>query len=86
MAIPISTQTRKENSYEDKSDLDKSDMGNSLPYRSASPSLEMIEKWLDEQTALRASMIEGYQTMAAENIRLAEEALPIALETWPQWE
>ena len=86
MAIPISTQTRSDINYEDNSYLDKSDVGNSLPYRSASPLLEMMEKWLDEQTALRASMIEGYRTMAAENLKLAEENIPIVHETWPQWE
>lgn len=74
-------QTRSDISYESKSDL-----GNSLKYESASPSLEMIEKWLNEQTALRTSMIEGYQTMATENLKLAEEGMSIALETWPQWE
>ena len=52
----------------------------------ASPSLETIEELINVQTALRASMIECYQTMAAENLKLAKEALPIALETWPQWE
>ena len=29
---------------------------------------------------------EGYQTMAAENLKLAEENISIVLETWPQWE
>ena len=52
----------------------------------ASPSLEMMRKWLNVQTALRASMIQGYHTMAAENLRFAEQALPIALEIWPKWE
>jgi len=52
----------------------------------ASPSLEVIAEWLNLQTALRASMIEGYQTIATENLRLAEEGMSIALETWPQWE
>lgn len=51
----------------------------------ASPSLEMMAEWLNLQTALSASMIEGYQTMAAENLKLAEEDMPIVLETWPQW-
>ena len=81
MVIPVSTQTRSNISYEDKSDL-----GDSLPYRLASPSLEMIETWLYEQTSLRASMTEGYRTMAVENLKLAEEDLPIVFETWPQWE
>lgn len=31
-------------------------------------------------------MAEGYQAMAAENRRLAEESLPVALEEWPDWE
>jgi len=34
----------------------------------------------------RAAMIEGYKAMAAENSRLAEESLPVALEEWPLWE
>lgn len=29
---------------------------------------------------------EGYKAMAAENSRLAEESLPLALEEWPDWE
>ena len=48
----------------------------------ASPSLEMLQACLD----LRTSMIEGYQVMASENLEIAEETLPIALETWPQWD
>lgn len=28
----------------------------------------------------------AYRAMAAENSRLAEESLPIALEEWPRWE
>ena len=50
----------------------------------SSPSIEMLAKWLDLKATLRDSMIEGYQTMAAENLRLAEEDMPIALETWPE--
>ena len=52
----------------------------------ASPSREKLDEWLDVKTALRASMIEGYQSMAAENLKMAEENLSIALETWPQWD
>ena len=52
----------------------------------ASPSIEMMAEWLNVQTALRTVMIQGYKTMATENWKLAEEALPIAFETWPQWE
>lgn len=52
----------------------------------ASPSFEAIEELINIQTALRASMIEGYRTMAAENLKLAEEDMSIVLETWPQWE
>jgi len=29
--------------------------------------------------------VEGYEAMAAENSLLAEEFLPIGLETWPTW-
>jgi len=52
----------------------------------ASPSLKVIQELLNVQTALRASMIEGYQAMATENLKLAEEGMSIALETLPQWE
>lgn len=52
----------------------------------ASPSIEMMAEWLNIQTTLRASMVEGYRIMAAENLKLAEENMPIVLETWPQWE
>lgn len=31
-------------------------------------------------------LAEGYKAMAEENIRLAEEFLPVALEEWPMWE
>ncbi|MDP2948647.1 MAG: ribbon-helix-helix protein, CopG family [Chloroflexota bacterium] len=36
------------------------------------------------QMDLRSWMIEGYQEMAEENHRLAEESLAIAQETWPR--
>ena len=52
----------------------------------SSPSMEMLANWLDLKATLQDSMIEGYQTMAAENLRLAEEDMPIALETWPEWD
>ena len=32
-----------------------------------------------------AEMAEGYKAMAEENKLLAEQSLPIALETWPRW-
>jgi len=52
----------------------------------SSPSMDMLAKWLSLKATLQNSMIEGYQTMAAENLRLAEEDMPIALETWPKWD
>ena len=84
MAIQLIAEYRQTPS--DISYNSKSDLGDSFKYRLASPSLEIMEKWLHEHTALRAAMIEGYQTMAAENLKLAEEDMPIVLETWPQWE
>jgi len=48
--------------------------------------MDMLAKWLSLKATLQNSMIEGYQTMAAENLRLAEEDMPIALETWPKWD
>ena len=32
-----------------------------------------------------AEMEEGYKAMAEENRLLAEQSLPIAIETWPRW-
>jgi hypothetical protein len=52
----------------------------------ASPSIEMMAEWPNIQTTLRASMVEGYRIMAAKNLKLAEENMPIVLESWPQWE
>lgn len=36
--------------------------------------------------AIESLMIEGYQAMADENIRLAEEFLPSERSDWPKWE
>ncbi len=36
-----------------------------------------------EEQRIRQRMIEGYKAVAAENLKFAEEALPLALETWP---
>ena len=78
MAIQIeSTSTRPDLRYS------VSAIGIEFKYLS-SPSMEILAKWLDLKAALQDSMIEGYQTMAAENLRLAEEDMPIALETWPE--
>ena len=30
-------------------------------------------------------MEEGYRLMAEENRQLAEQSIPVALETWPEW-
>lgn len=35
---------------------------------------------------VEVELAEGYKAMAAENIGLAEEFLPAALEEWPMWE
>ena len=68
-------------------DLEHSASGTGVSFMHiASPSLKVIQELLNVQTALRASMIEGYQAMATENLKLAEEGMSIALETWPQWE
>ncbi len=48
----------------------------------ASPSFEKMAEWLDVKTALQTSMIEGYQTMSAENLELAEGNISLAIETW----
>jgi len=49
---------------------------------------KVISSCLQEMAEKRklAEMEEGYKAMAKENRRLAEEALPIVLETWPSWE
>lgn len=89
MDVPVIAEYKQQRSiitYEDKSEVDTSDTGNALPFRTASPSLEMMRKWLDERTALKVTMIEGYNTMAVENLTLAEENMSMAFETWPEWE
>ncbi len=73
MAIDIKTAARMQ-------DLQYSETAIGIKFHSlSSPSIEILEEWLDLKAALRDSMIEGYQTMAAENLRLAEEDMPIAL-------
>lgn len=75
MAIDIKTAARMQ-------DLQYSVSAIGIKFHSlSSPSI-----WLDLKATLRDSMIEGYQTMAAENLKLAEEGMSIALKTWPQWE
>jgi hypothetical protein len=37
-----------------------------------------------ERERIRQRLIEGYKAMAEENQRLAEEWLPLSLETWPR--
>jgi predicted transcriptional regulator len=37
-----------------------------------------------EQERIRQLMIAGYKEMAEENLRLAEEALPAVIESWPR--
>ena len=37
----------------------------------------------EEEGRRRERMIEGYKATREENLRFAEEALPLALETWP---
>ncbi|PIU22952.1 MAG: hypothetical protein CO103_02525 [Chloroflexi bacterium CG_4_9_14_3_um_filter_45_9] len=55
----------------------------SLPFSLTEPSVRAqpneIEREQDE-------LAKGYRAMAAENKRLAEEYLPVALEEWPIWE
>lgn len=43
---------------------------------------EAIEE--TERERIRQRLIEGYKAMAEENERLAEEWLPLDLETWPR--
>jgi len=37
-----------------------------------------------EQERIRQLMIEGYKAMSEENLRLAEEAWPAVIESWPR--
>lgn len=37
-----------------------------------------------EEARVRELMIEGYRASAEETRKFAEEALPVALETWPE--
>lgn len=39
-----------------------------------------------KQAMLQQAMIEGYQAMAEENRRFAEEAMPLAAEVWDTFE
>jgi len=56
----------------------------SLPWQSLSsePDVDIIS---DLVTIGKDEAAEGYKVMAAENGLLAEEFLPIALESWPTW-
>jgi len=53
-----------------------------VPLPLAQPSLQMHLGVVQVEDEL----VEGYETMAAENSQLAEEFLPAALEEWPMWE
>jgi len=48
---------------------------------------KLIAECLREMADKRmiAEMEEGYKAMAEENRRLAEQFLPIVVETWPKW-
>ncbi len=39
----------------------------------------------EERTRIEALMIEGYKEMAEENLRFAEDSIPLALEIMPEW-
>lgn len=49
----------------------------------------LTQQPLDMYSGIMSSeeeLVEGYRAMAEENVRLAEEFLPAALEEWPMWE
>jgi hypothetical protein len=56
----------------------------SLPWQSilSEPDVDFVGDLL---TIGKDEAEEGYKAMAAENSLLAEEFLPIALESWPTW-
>ena len=56
----------------------------SLPWQSIlfEPDVDILG---DLVTVGKDKAVEGYEAMAAENSLLAEEFLPIALESWPPW-
>jgi hypothetical protein len=58
----------------------------SLPWHSPLPSNELNVDLTEHFARLFEQLEEGYKAMATENALLAEESLPVALETWPAWE
>jgi len=56
----------------------------SLPWQSiqSEPDVDIVGNLV---TIGKDEAVEGYEAMAAENSLLAEEFLPIALESWPTW-
>jgi hypothetical protein len=56
----------------------------SLPWQSQlfEPDIDIVD---DLVTTGKDDAVEGYKVMAAENSLLADEFLPIALESWPAW-
>jgi hypothetical protein len=56
----------------------------SLPWQSilSEPDVDIVG---DLVTIGKDEAVEGYEAMAAENSLLAEEFLPIVLESWPTW-
>ena len=56
----------------------------SIPWQSplSQPDVDIIG---DLATIGKDESVEGYKAMAAENSLLADEFLPIALESWPTW-
>ena len=53
--------------------------------RTGAPVSRLVARAIAERSRrrLRQLMAEGYRAWADEDERLAEEAMPIALETWP---
>ena len=58
----------------------------SLPWHSPIPPDEPNIDFTDRFAKLCEQLEEGYKAMAIENALLAEQFLPVALETWPAWE
>lgn len=58
-----------------------------LPWYSPLPSNEPnVEIRADLVAPSQDELAAAYKAMAAENSRIAEESLPVALEAWPTWE
>ena len=57
-----------------------------LPCYEILPLIEPISSIGEEMYDLEDDLARGYRAMAIDNNLLAEKGLPVAMETWPDWE